>query len=389
MLALLKIPAWAAAPAAGLAIAAAAAGVVLLRASNADIRAAATSPVASAASAALPVETLPVKPLPATSLPDASLSAAPTGATPPEVAAEKADAPAFDIVRVEPGGDAVVAGRGTAGASIALVDAGGKVLAQGKIDTGGQFVLLPEALQPGDHLLSLRMAAAGARPVDSQQNVAVSVADQRHGGVLVALAEPGKPTVILSDTASAPPVEVAAPPVPVVPAAAPIPAASIDRQPMVSAAPAIELPQAKPVANVDVQPSVAAVPAIEPPQAMPVAPVAAIVAAQALPAPEDKPALPLQPRIDAAVAAPPTVPTVAIRTVEVEAGGGFFATGQATIGAAVRLYLNGSSVAALKADAIGHWSEHRQGHETRPLCGAGRPACRKSEFRGCPGRSAF
>ena len=379
MVSWLKIPAWAAAPAAGLAMAAGLAGVVLWRASNADIRAAATSAVASAASAALPAETLPVKPLPAISLPDASVPAAPAAAIPSVVALQKADAPAFDIVRVEPGGDAVVAGRGTAGASIALVDAGGKVLAQGKIDTGGQFVLLPEALQPGDHLLSLRMAAAGARPVDSQQNVAVSVADQRHGGVLVALAEPGKPTVILSDNVSTPPVKVATPQVPAALAAAPSPAASTDRQPLapVPAAieppqanpgapvaaqpaapvlPAIAPPQAKPVASVAAQPLAPVPLAVAPPQANPVAPVEALAVARALPAPDDNPALSLQPRVDAAVAASPAVPTIAIRTVEVEAGGGFFATGQATIGAAVRLYLNGSSVAALKANAIGHWS---------------------------------
>ena len=334
MLALLKIPAWAAAPAAGLATAAAVAGIVVWRASNLDIRAAATSPAASAGRATVPVETLPAKPLPAITLPDAPLHAAPKAAAPAEVAAEKAATPAFDIVRVEPGGDTLVAGRGAAGASIALVDTGGQVLAQGKIDKGGQFVLLPGTLPQGDHLLSLRMAATDQKPVTSQQDVAVSVADASHGGVLVALAEPGKPTVILSDKASPPVAAVVAAPLPadvaVVKSQAATSATSVDPQPS-PAQPAIEPPQPKPAAAV-----VAPVP--EPP--------AADV--------ETAPLIP--PRVPAAVAVLPAVPTIAIRTVEVEAGSGFFATGQAAPGADVRLYLNGSFVAALKADSSGHWS---------------------------------
>ena len=331
MLALLKIPAWAAAPAAGLATAAAVAGIVVWRASNLDIRAAATSPAASAGHATVPVETLPAKPLPAITLPDAPLHEAPKAAAPAEVAAEKAATPAFDIVRVEPGGDTLVAGRGAAGASIALVDTGGQVLAQGKIDKGGQFVLLPGTLPQGDHLLSLRMAATDQKPVTSQQDVAVSVADASHGGVLVALAEPGKPTVILSDKASPPVAAVVA---------APLPAD-------------VAAPASQAADTAALQPSPAQ-PVVEPPLPKPAAAVVAPVPEPPAADVETAPLIP--PRVPAAVAVLPAVPTIAIRTVEVEAGSGFFATGQAAPGADVRLYLNGSFVAALKADSSGHWS---------------------------------
>lgn len=172
--------------------------------------------------------------------------------------------PTFDIVRVEPPGDVLVAGRGQPGANIAVVEAN-KVLAEGTIDSGGQFVLLPSGLAAGSHLLALRMTPAKGNPLQSAQSVAVALADKASGGIVVALAEPGKATEVLS------------------------------------------------------------------------APVAA-------------------PKQVALLAPAPAAPQVSIRTVEVEQGGGFFATGLAPAGASVRVYLNGSFIAALQAGANGRWS---------------------------------
>ncbi len=301
-------PAWALAPAAGVTAVAAVAGSLVWQASkplpaappalSAAVEAPGPAVPAPAIVAAMPPPQLPVaglverpaapapKPAPEAAAPQVPL---PKTAPPPPVQEAKASPPppsaklpeallppavppapalpppSFDIVRVEPSGDVLVAGRGQAGAEIALVE-GDQVLGQGTIDQSGQFVLLPPNLKAGSHLLALKMLPKGARPVISTQSIAVSVASKANGGVLVALAEPGQPTQILSD-----------------------------------------------------------------------------------PAPEP-------PKVAALVPASPFAPEVTIRSVEVEPGGGFFATGQASAGASVRLYLNGSFVASMQAGTNGRWS---------------------------------
>jgi nucleoid-associated protein YgaU len=89
----------------------------------------------------------------------------------------------------------VVAGRAPGAARVELLDQG-KVIAGEKVDSSGQFVLLPPALAGGDHLLALRITPEGQTPVSSAQSVAVAV---RPGtSPIVTLAEPGKPSVVLA-----------------------------------------------------------------------------------------------------------------------------------------------------------------------------------------------
>jgi nucleoid-associated protein YgaU len=135
-------------------------------------------------------------------MPPAHVAAAPLSepAPVPPAAPQPAaiPAPKFDVVRVEPSGDTVVAGHTEPNTDVAVV-ANGKVIAEGKSDAAGQFVLLPPALQPGDHALTLRVTPPSGAPIVSDQNVAVSVPVKGHGDVMVALAEPGKATVLLAD----------------------------------------------------------------------------------------------------------------------------------------------------------------------------------------------
>lgn len=81
--------------------------------------------------------------------------------------------PAFDIVRVEPTGETVVAGRAAPNAKVELRD-GGRVVANAVADGGGQFVMLPEALAPGAHELAL--ATAGEQGAARSNPIAVTVA---------------------------------------------------------------------------------------------------------------------------------------------------------------------------------------------------------------------
>ncbi|MEG9526249.1 MAG: LysM peptidoglycan-binding domain-containing protein [Hyphomicrobiales bacterium] len=115
-----------------------------------------------------------------------------------------AEAPRFDIVRVEPNGDAVVAGRGAPHAEVEmLVD--GKPVAKATADASGQFAIVPPALPAGSSTIRLRMTSKDGLAASSQQSVAVSVAPGRDRQPLVALTAPDAATVVLSQPGAAGP----------------------------------------------------------------------------------------------------------------------------------------------------------------------------------------
>ncbi|MGA2795383.1 MAG: peptidoglycan-binding protein, partial [Roseiarcus sp.] len=62
--------------------------------------------------------------------------------------------PAFDIVRVEPTGDAVIAGHAAPKAVIELRD-DGRVVAEASADASGDFTMLPPPFSAGGHRLEL------------------------------------------------------------------------------------------------------------------------------------------------------------------------------------------------------------------------------------------
>ncbi len=136
------------------------------------------------------------------------IAAAPTpalraGNAPPPVAGAKpadakpAEPPQFDVVRVEPTGDAVVAGRAAPNSKVVLLNKGLEI-ARGLADANGQFVILPPPLPPGDHLLALGLEHPDGK-TESTQNVTVSVPQKGGTETLVALTAPNQPTRILSD----------------------------------------------------------------------------------------------------------------------------------------------------------------------------------------------
>lgn len=105
--------------------------------------------------------------------------------------------PTFDVVRVEKDGAIVVAGRGEPDRTVLLLG-GGKTLETAKVDSIGQFVMLPEPLSPGSHTLSLAMKNEKGDLVMSKQTVTVDVPQSPQEKTLVARTEPGKPTEVLS-----------------------------------------------------------------------------------------------------------------------------------------------------------------------------------------------
>lgn len=113
----------------------------------------------------------------------------------------KADAavPAFDLMRVERDGSAVVAGRSEPGAIIALLS-NGKVVGRGIANATGEFaIVLDEPLAPGAHSVTLEVHnAEGETTAQSVQSLAVSVPqDPASGEVLVMLNAPGTASQIL------------------------------------------------------------------------------------------------------------------------------------------------------------------------------------------------
>ena len=102
--------------------------------------------------------------------------AAPAAQTPtpaaPSVASE-AVKPSFDVVSVDPTGEAVVAGRAAPHAKVELKD-DGKTVAEATSDATGQFVMIPAPLPPGTHSLSLATGAGAA--LETSNPVAVVVA---------------------------------------------------------------------------------------------------------------------------------------------------------------------------------------------------------------------
>ena len=134
-------------------------------------------------------------------------------ASPAPPAATNSGAPTFDIVRVEPSGDSVIAARATAGAKVTLLDQG-KVIAEAQADGSGQVAFVPPALTPGEHSLMLSVGKPDQPGGLSSQSVAVSVPQQAKAGPMVALLQPDQPTRVLTSPSPAGAPGAAAAPVP-------------------------------------------------------------------------------------------------------------------------------------------------------------------------------
>lgn len=119
---------------------------------------------------------------------------------PPPAPPPTAPAPSFDIVKVDPSGHAVIAGRAAPGAKVAVLD-GSQKLGEVTADDRGEWVLVPTApMTPGERQLSLEATnpATGAT-VKSTDTVALAVATPATGG-----AGSGTVAVLLPGNASEP-----------------------------------------------------------------------------------------------------------------------------------------------------------------------------------------
>jgi nucleoid-associated protein YgaU len=108
---------------------------------------------------------------------------------------------AFDVARIEPTGEAVIAGQATPGATVELLrngEAHDSVVA----DQSGQFVMVPPRLPSGTYDLTLRSKQPDGTQSTSKQSVAVAIEPGATDRPVVGLMTPGKPTVVLSRPAA-------------------------------------------------------------------------------------------------------------------------------------------------------------------------------------------
>jgi hypothetical protein len=110
--------------------------------------------------------------------------------------------PAFDIARVEPSGDTVIAGRAAPGSTVELLR-NGRVHDRVVVDASGQFAMVPPRLPAGESELTLRAKLRDGVAVTSKQTVVVAVNPNFKDQPVVALMAPDKPSVVLSKPAAA------------------------------------------------------------------------------------------------------------------------------------------------------------------------------------------
>jgi len=95
-----------------------------------------------------------------------------------ETAAPGVIKPSFDVVRVKPTGETVIAGRALPGAQVTISD-NGEVLGQVTADERGEWVFLPEKpLTPGSHQLSLSAVPPGGGAATESDDIVVAVVPQ-------------------------------------------------------------------------------------------------------------------------------------------------------------------------------------------------------------------
>jgi nucleoid-associated protein YgaU len=116
------------------------------------------------------------------------------------IAPAKPIVPSFDIVRVEPDGTAVIAGRAAPGANVTIMS-GKLAVAKARANERGEWALvLTKPLKPGAHDLFIQAQRPGGSPVmRSQQKVAIALPPRRDQQPLVVLKPKDRPSRVLQE----------------------------------------------------------------------------------------------------------------------------------------------------------------------------------------------
>ncbi len=89
--------------------------------------------------------------------------------------------PSFDVIRVNPEGDTVIAGKAPPGSEVQIFD-GDKLIGTVKADERGEWVFIPdEPLSPGSRSLSLKATPKDGEALASKENVLIAVPEPAPG----------------------------------------------------------------------------------------------------------------------------------------------------------------------------------------------------------------
>ena len=310
-------------------------------------------------------------PAPIASVPPAESPAPATPTAPSEAPAETAMAdpkgdrpkppveaitPSFDLLRVEPDGSTVIAGKGAPNTRLDVMS-GDKVIATTEIGPSGDFAaVLDEPLAAGDYQLTLRTAGADGAAATSEEVATVSIPTDGASGLLAMVTKPGEASRILTQ--------------PEAPAATPAPEAPAAETPApdTAASPAVEEPAPAEAASAPAMPATPELPAAgldiaaTPPQVdAPAGSTLADQAADAAPpaeapaaAPQEQAAIAPAPEPVATPEPPASPAAVRVDAVEIE-GDKLFVAGSATPGHTVRVLADGVEVGTSKVDANGRF----------------------------------
>lgn len=115
--------------------------------------------------------------------------AAPVAAAPAPVPATPAQ-PQFDVVRVDPSGNTVIAGRAAPGATV-TVKSGDTIIGTATADANGAFALVPATpLKPGAQQLALSETLPNGQVINGPASASVDVAAGANGNALAVVSGP-------------------------------------------------------------------------------------------------------------------------------------------------------------------------------------------------------
>lgn len=119
-------------------------------------------------------------------------------ATPADNQQPSNNLPVFDVLRVEPDGSAVIAGKAKAGSVLEILN-NGQVISKADIGQSGDFAaVLDNPLPPGDHQLILRSTDKDGQVLQSDEIATVSVPKDKAGNLLAMVTKPGEASRLLT-----------------------------------------------------------------------------------------------------------------------------------------------------------------------------------------------
>ncbi|WP_377287991.1 LysM peptidoglycan-binding domain-containing protein [Rhizobium sp. SG2393] len=151
-----------------------------------------TAPAPTASETAKPADATPAA---STAAETAATSGAATPTASPEAAA---GTPTFDVLRVEPDGATVIAGRAAPNTTIRILS-GDKVLATADAGPSGEFVaILNEPLAPGDYQLVIAATDKAGKESRSDEVATVSVPAEDKSKLLAMVSRPGEASRLIT-----------------------------------------------------------------------------------------------------------------------------------------------------------------------------------------------